>query len=309
MTRSEPHQATFDGEPLPAALCSAIAAEFEAALAAVAARADAPEKRVHNTRKHLKRWRALRRLLPRPTEARLRRVQHVVQLVAQRLGSVRDPVAQRETWLQFASDHEERERFEPVTERLDRTCREQTERGTVLARLQRAERALTVAGLELKAALQTQPQTSDTGLGALTDGFWHSYRRARRALRRALRRPTNKRLHALRRANKVHQYQLQFLEPLWKKPLKAERSQAKKLSEQLGEHHDLSGISLGLNRAGDAAPLSARPQLEAWQRDLELRALRRAALVYGERPRALRQRIRDLIDPPLWLSRSGTSLA
>src|SRR5882724_8707526 len=91
---------------LKLALQCALLAELEATLRVVTDQADDPSNRVHAARKHLKRWRALFQLAPKPTRIGLQRQAHVVQMVARKLGGVRDPVAQLETWRQFVKNAE-----------------------------------------------------------------------------------------------------------------------------------------------------------------------------------------------------------
>ena len=302
----------FQGSRVSVALRSAIVGEFEAALVQVAADAE-PAERVHQARKHLKRWRALVGLLTRESAEPLGRVRTVVRRVARRLGAIRDPVAQMETWHKFAGRLSSSAAAAAIGERLNQRCGEQIAQGTVERRLRRAQWALRVAHSELKRVLElpsesderavvrtpgaTEPELELESLHALVRGFGRVYRRARKAFGRACDRESDERLHALRRANKAHQYQLQFLEPFWHKPLKAQRAQLGKLSGWLGEHHDLTTMErwLGATRL-DRDLSESLQQVDSWRRELATRAIGRAALAYSERPRAMRRRISGYIE-------------
>lgn len=285
----------LDAQRLPLALHAAIHAEFDATIAVASPSSEDPDERVHEARKHLKRWRALIRLLPTRSAGQLARVQRIVQRVARRLGAVRDPVAQRETWYHFANKLETKAHLSTIGEQLDRHHQTQVELGLVERRLRRAEQALSAARSELTSALDGSPRTHPKQLRAALRGFARSYRKAQRAFAHARAQPNSDSLHALRRANKAHQYQLQFLEPVWREVLKAQRSEVAQLSDDLGEHHDLGVTAEWLQRAlatdPEAVALGQR-QLRSWQQDLEQRSLERAALVYAERPRDFERRIR-----------------
>ncbi|HYP76894.1 MAG TPA: CHAD domain-containing protein [Polyangiaceae bacterium] len=287
---------SLDGQRLAQALSSVISTEFEATIETCRSGDDAGE-RVHSARKHLKRWRALVRLLPRAAEKKLSRPSRVVRLVARRLGGVRDAVAQLETWRKFneaqANQEPEQSPSDPIAERLEQSAQMQLGRGVVEQRLQRGARALQLARAEVQLALAAGIQSEQRSLRAVARGLRRSYRKARLALSGARLDPNGQTLHTLRRANKAHQYQLQFLEPAWQKLLKAQRLEAAELSDELGEHHDLTLIAAAFPGSSDS-PSSFDPtlaQLTHWQRGLEQKALRRAALVYSEKPRAFRRRV------------------
>jgi CHAD domain-containing protein len=301
----------FEGSGVCVALRSAIVGEFEAALAQLAAETEEPGGRVHRARKHLKRWRALVALLPHESAEPLGRVSSVVRLVARRLGTIRDPVAQLETWQKFASRLRSSIAAAAIGQHLEQRCREQIVQGTVERRVRRAARALRAAHSELRRVLELPPETGEPAAApttgaiqlelesrrALLRGVGRAYRRARKAFGRAHERENDDRLHALRRANKAHQYQLQFLEPFWHKPLKAQRAELGTLSDQLGEHHDLTTMQRWLGATPLDDDLSECLQhVDGWRRELAARAIERAALAYSERPRAIRQRISGYIE-------------
>jgi CHAD domain-containing protein len=286
----------FDGQSLARALSSAINHEFDATIQTCQS-GDDPAERVHSARKHLKRFRALIRLLPPASEKKLLRTSRVVRLVARRLGGVRDAVAQLDTWRKFNESEPRRGQqpgaTDPIAERLEQFAKEQLERGLVERRMQRAARALQAARAEVQLASAASAKSEQKSLRALTSALRRSYRKARFALRGARSNCNAETLHTLRRANKAYQYQLQFLEPAWPKLLKAQRLEAAQLSDDLGEHHDLAVLADSANpEAQSLAGLDeSRLRLMGWQRELERKALCSAALVYSEKPRALQRRL------------------
>ncbi len=66
-------------------------------------------------------------------------------------------------------------------------------------------------------------------------------------MQRAQPAPSWERLHALRRASKYHRYQLQFLELFFEDQIKPERAKLVRLTDKLGNHHDLGCIEQYLN--------------------------------------------------------------
>jgi len=280
---------------LERALCAALLGELESCLAVVADDALPVALRVHDARTHLKRWRALMLLERDSTRRALRREENVLKLVARRLGAIRDPEAQLETWKQLSKTEKLPDFVEPM---LDRARSAALGEKRVTVRLARAKRALALIAPRVRHQLWREEAESKAVLALLT-GAAQSYRKARRALADALAAPSPETLHALRRANKSEQYQLQFFELLWKKPLRAQRKQAAQLSEYLGTHHDLSGVSLTLQREAEQQPfvcIGALRKLDERRAELERQAFHLGRLLYAERPSAFERRLARYIE-------------
>lgn len=278
-----------------AELRAALSAELEAARAVVADSNEGSAERVHSARKHLKRWRALERLLPKKTRAKLRRQSHTVRLVSHSLGRVRDPVAQAESWAELARDLACSDGAPAVTQLLETRVAQGAEPSRVQRRLRRAAQLLARAAAgstEVLAA--TANDDEGRAVDALLRGLARSYRKARKQLQSVRACPSTEQLHALRRATKAHQYQLQFLEPVWKKPLKAQRKQAERVADRLGSERDLAAITRLLQADADAHPYAwfgLRQRLEQERARLSEQALGTARFVFAERTRAFRERL------------------
>jgi CHAD domain-containing protein len=292
-------------------LHAAIVGELESTLAVVSSNED-PAKQVHDARKHLKRWRALVRLLPASIRARLRREENALHVLARRLGRVRDPIAEQETWRDFAA----KPRAGAATNDVPQLLAERAERvanGIRVRRLlARASRMLHAARPGVSRALANRPLLEKPGIGALCRHARKSYGKARRALLVALATTTSETVHALRRANKVHQYQLEFFQPLWEKPLKAQRKRASALSDTLGTHHDLTSIAELLWRERRAQPLAFAAELAQIERskaELEQCGFHSARLIYAETPRAFARRLRAYLCESLRNDGAGSSAA
>jgi CHAD domain-containing protein len=245
------------------------------------------DERVHETRKTIKRLRALLRLfrsaLPRSVyreeDARLRELAHA-------LGGARDATALRESLellVSRAGGAPLRDGLPALTGELrGTTAALSAETRTTLDSVQDALAAFSgrARGIQVEGADWT----------VLAPGFRDTYARGRRAFRRALERTTERRLHRLRSAVKRHQYQLTLLEPLWPELIRASRHEAQRLGELLGDDHDLSLLERRIRSLVERpGGLSLGPALlaEAARAHTELRrdALDLAARVYAEAPR------------------------
>jgi len=281
---------------LRADLRAALGAELEKARAVVADSERDPAERVHSARKHLKRWRALERLLPAKTRAKLEREARTVRVVSRSLGTVRDPVAQARSWAELARGLAGSDGAPAVTQLLDARVAQGAKPSRVQRRLRRAAPLLARAAVRATQVLAAGAGADDgsRALAALLRGLARSYRKSRKQLESALARPSTEQLHALRRATKAQQYQLQFLEPIWEKPLKAQRKQAERVTDKLGTERDLAAIT-GLLRADtDAHPYAwfgLLQRLEQERARLSEQAFGSARFVFAERPRAFQERL------------------
>lgn len=107
----------------------------------------------------------------------------------------------------------------------------------------------------------------------VNDGFRRTAARAGRAFTRAKQHGTPENLHTWRRRLKRHQYQLELLSPLRPKPIRARQRRAARATELLGEDHDLALLS---NRLRELAP---RPELKRACRALSKAIEARRAVV------------------------------
>jgi CHAD domain-containing protein len=292
--------------PVAEALSQAISVALDDALAAVGDANEAPDARVHTARKHLKRVRALAKLL-HPRERR-RLVQAVVSM-AHSLGRLRDPVAELEAWSEFSgslcpdSAMKVRQLLESRRALLAPPDR-------VRRRLRRSQQLLTLLRRSVDlghgsiGACHADTPTSDAAADdqtALLRSLRRAYRNGRRAMHRARRRPSWKRLHALRRASKYHRYQLQFLEQFLGNPGKLRASRVARLGDELGKHHDLGAIARQVSGMPgfrkSSLHLGIRQQIRSRLHALQLNALRVAAKAFSERPKAFERRMHRFLFP------------
>lgn len=120
------------------------------------------------------------------------------------------------------------------------------------------------------------------GLESLSPGFQRVYRRARRAYRRAQRDPTVENLHELRKRTKDVWYCAQILRPASPERMKRLARRAHRLSDLVGEDHDLAILA---ERLDDGLPLAG--EIQRRREKLLADALALGERTYRQKPRKL----------------------
>lgn len=148
-----------------------------------------------------------------------------------------------------------------------------------------------VAALEGVAVRAADWPLEDCDRDALVAGAERAYRRGRAALADALDEPTDERLHDLRKRVKDLWYHARLLEDAFPRVLKAQGKAAHKLSDLLGDDHDLAVLAERV-RGGTFVDDDTILELVA-RRRAELRddAVRLARRLYAEPPKAFRRRL------------------
>ena len=247
---------------------------------------------IHAARRHLKRARAMLRLLDADMIGRAATADAALRAAGRHLSESRDA-----TVLVATIDALPGLRARPATAKAMRSWQ---------ATL-RATGGPVVEPDALAAAQNAvcQARQAATGLGArgahaVWAGFEASYRAGRRALRRAQAKPTARRLHTLRKSLKHHVYQLRVLRPLWPAVLGAVHDEADRAAELLGLHHDCEVLRERLADSGLSAAQHARVDALATRQQgtLAAGALARCALLYAERGGRYARRIAAYADHP-----------
>ena len=113
-----------------------------------------------------------------------------------------------------------------------------------------------------------------------------SYTRGRKACQLAIRQPTAEHFHEWRKQVKIFWYQLDFLCPKWPAKTKALLRRLEKLSDTLGDDHDLVLLDQFVMKQcpGSAETANLRQLIEARRRTFALRARRLGSNLYAETP-------------------------
>ncbi len=253
-----------------------------------------PVKAVHGARKLLKKERALLQLGRAALDTDQRRIAaRTFRDAGRRLGGPRDA----DVMIEALDDLAERyvgqvpqATFAAVRERLG------VQRET--ARLALIESSATGEVVEeLKAARSRIEEwhLRRDGWPAISDGLLRSYRRGRKAFEHAQARPTTENLHNWRKRAKDIWYHLRVVGPMAPLTLHGHADEAHRLSELLGDDHDLAVLRDALTGMAGEIPADVDPLfgLVDHRRDqLQREAVFLGRRLYAERPKAFRRRMR-----------------
>ncbi|MGE0810449.1 MAG: CHAD domain-containing protein [Immundisolibacter sp.] len=253
----------------------------------------------HAARRHLKRARAMLRLLDADLGGRAATVDAALRTAGRHLSESRDATVLVAT-------------IDALLDLRPRPATAKALRSWQAALRSAGETVVEPDALAAARDALQQARQAATGLGANGDtavwtGFEASYREGRRALRRAQAKPTARRLHTLRKALKHHVYQLRVLRPLWPAVLGAVHDEADRAAELLGLHHDCEVLRERLAGSGLSAARQTRVDALAAVRQGTLAegALARCALLYAERGGRYARRIAAWAAHPLTASEHG----
>lgn len=130
------------------------------------------------------------------------------------------------------------------------------------------------------------------GFNAIGPGLEKTYARCQSAMHEAHAKPTTERLHEWRKCVKYNRYHLRLLRGLFRPVIDPIREQAKRLSDLLGEHHDLAVLAEAIDAAGPAIEAAQRAELHERialrRRTLEAEAFALGRRLYAQRPGHLR---------------------
>jgi CHAD domain-containing protein len=244
---------------------------------------------VHETRKSLKRLRALLRLIrPAMGENAFKAENGQLRAIGLSLSGARD----RHVLLETVDKLERSARFgrKGVAEALRQSIAAVNGEGTPfgtrqpLARLAEAKKRL--IGLQISGA----------GFDVVGPGLERSYRRARRAFEEAYRDPSDEAFHEWRKGAQAHWRQMTLLSRAWPDYLGARAAEARHLSQLLGDDHDLAVLFAFIQ--SDAADglrgeLAALIERAARLRQAELRETAKPCgeRLFADTPKRLRRNI------------------
>jgi len=248
---------------------------------------------VHEVRKRCKKIRGVIRLVRPGFEDTYQRENAEFREAARALSELRDAEAMLETFdaLMTAFEGE-----------VDRRSLGHVRRGLTLGRQELAENwDLDARLVDFRASmLQARDRIEDWSLSpggakAALSGLTKTYGRGRSAMDAAYAKPSPERFHEWRKRVKYHRYHCRLLRSLWEQPMKARWKEVKRLSDLLGDEHDLAVFreklladraALGAERVHVLVALADRRAEQ-----LRLAAQHLGARVYAEKPKRLRRRV------------------
>jgi CHAD domain-containing protein len=249
------------------------------------------EEAVHDARKDLKKLRAVVRLLRERLGEKVYEEQNRrYRDAARALAEARDAKVKLETLDALG------ERFgdlPPGTlaawrEGLQRDC-DRTLEGTDAMALFEA--------IDLIEAGRDRIESWDLGSGSwelIDAGILRAYGRGRRAMREAEAQPSEESFHQWRKRAKDLWYDLRILHGVWPELLGPTAEEAHRLSDLLGDHHDLAVLreDLVTRRFSDADSEALATAISSREAELASDAFELGHRLYAEKPKAFRARLR-----------------
>jgi CHAD domain-containing protein len=123
------------------------------------------------------------------------------------------------------------------------------------------------------------------GYAAIEEGFEECYRRGRKALSRAEKRASPENLHELRKRVKDHWYHVRLLEQVWKAMMPPYEATLKQMETALGEDHNLVLLGAAAAKTPDGKLLVRG--INRVRKTLQAEALAAGRRVYERKPRAI----------------------
>lgn len=247
---------------------------------------------VHQLRTRCKKIRATLRLVKPALGDRYRTENRRFRDIARQVADIRDAHVLVETFDKVTANLDERTaRKEHASIRSTLIARREAALGLDTAcRLERIDRALADASRSVAAW-----SLNSNEFAALLEGLGQTYMRARKSMRSARKMPTAIAHHQWRKRAKYHRHQCALLRDLRKSPMKKRIKKLNRLSDLLGEAHDLAVLEAALTTPnagfGAAEDEKALIQLMARRRRrLQSRAHAHGKYLFAETPTALRHR-------------------
>lgn len=254
------------------------------------------DRDIHFARRTLKRARATLRLLRTAVSERaFDRENAALRDVARPLSAARDARVLLESLDRLADRYGAPARHSvPAAFRHQLTRDEATSGGAVNRRS--SQRAASIRRLRASRRRIVAARLGSGGWPQIGAGLCRVYRAGRKAMKQARKTPAPECLHEWRKQAKYLWHQLQLLEPMSPGPIGALADQTKKLSDYLGEDHDLAVlrekvIAHADKFAAPGGPAALLALIDRCQDRLRARAFFTGRRIYADSPAAFMQRV------------------
>ena len=245
---------------------------------------------VHEFRRAMKHWRALLRLLEPFLGEESEGLQTTARDLARDLGGARDP----QSALEALEDL--REHGLPLSDRSIKTvCKRINDlrtAGEMSALTSDMRLRIADALSDADVAIDRWP-IDDLKFPDVAKQLTASYRASRRAVPERWSHASPDALHEFRKLVVIHRYQMQIVQPLWKRFTKMWIAEAQTLRERLGEHQDLEVLRRLTEQGQPLASWHARldPPITARKRRHVAAARKIATRLFVDKPGAFRRRL------------------
>jgi len=285
------------GETLPEGLARVAQGRIDHAIDELQGKTKrSPDEAVHEARKDMKKLRSVLRLARGELGGKLYREQNAaIRDAARGLAGVRDAQVVIEALDTLAKEGGAELPMGAV--KALRAALVQRRRELKAGSAGRADAAAEAIAALRKVREQVDEWPLDShGFDAVEPGLRRIYRQGRRRFRDARKKPTTENLHEWRKRVKDLWYHQQLLTFVWPELLKPAADEAHRLSELLGEDHDLAVLADAVDIHAEAVPdgddRSAIHRVIAARRSkLQKEACGLGRRAYAERPKAFIRRI------------------
>ena len=245
---------------------------------------------IHGTRKVLKRLRALLMCAAPAIDAKtFRKRIAALRDLSQLLAPQRDAVISVQT-VQNLEVHFGKDRaavFSGLRAHLDSTAAKMA--GSLDPQLaEQVQRQLVVEGKKLAAI-----RLKGKGFEPIAKGIETSYRKGRRAFENAYQKPSDKKFHDLRKAVQSHWRHMNLISNAWPGVFEARVSEARDLSDILGDDHDIFVMQKHASSLSGAEQAEISRLCTVRQTELRNAVQFRAARLFAEPPKAFKRRISE----------------
>jgi CHAD domain-containing protein len=257
------------------------------------------DEAIHETRKSIKKTRALLRAVSPKLEGGYQLENRRLRDLGHKLSPYRDTVAMIEIFDQFREEYRKtangRARI-PAAIRQDLVRRKRAQSGGkgIVAAVRQAAAALMAASRRVE-KWPIEGEEFET----IAAGLEKAYRRGRKAMSAARRHRAAEYSHEWRKRVKDHWYHIRLLEDVWTGKMDDYEKRLKELETLLGDHHNMEVLweKVAARVRPDGTNQAVREcleQMHRYQRDLRRRALAVGKEVYRESPPDLIQHMRKL---------------
>ncbi len=253
------------------------------------------DEAIHETRKSVKKVRALLRLVRGELGGAYDQESQILRTAGQTLSELRDAGSM----LEIAGKLQEKYKLkpavmDPIRRGLLRQKSEAEKRPEVAAKL----REIT-AGLQAARKRVNRWQVATDGFAALQKGLRSTLRQGRHAFAAAQKRPRAETYHEWRKRLKDHWYHVRLLESVWTEVMQGYEASLKAVESWLGDDHNLAILRERLlaepERFGGAKSMApAVEAIDQFQKELRGNAASMGERIYRDRPKRFVRAMRDL---------------
>lgn len=282
------------GEPVPDAIRRIVTEQIDKAMEQLSGTQRTADIHIHEARKCFKKIRAVLRLVQPELGALYRENNIFFRDAGRKLSQARDAGVLVDTFEKLVSNIPDEYSAKTVSSLRNLLKRRKTQLAGTRSVLKEHIQEVTRNLLEVRSQVAAWPLHNNT-FKALSPGLLSIYRDGRKALKVIQTKPSPYHFHELRKQVKHHWYNTRLLYPVWPSLMKAAAMTLSTLSDDLGEHHDLTVFRQVLLSDEipdtDGLPLLLADLATRQQQDLACTIVMLSERIYAEKPPYFLRRI------------------